>query len=74
MNLRRVLIWLAAAALLLPILTVVLLGTARLLIAMQDATGAAVVDRIALAIGILWVTNLVALVIVQAIHSAGPPD
>jgi hypothetical protein len=73
-NLRRALILLAAAALLLPILAVVLIGTARLLAAMQDAVGAAVVDRIALGIGVVWVTDLVTLVIVQAIHSAGPPE
>jgi hypothetical protein len=71
-NLRRVLILLAVAALLLPILTVVLVGTARLLSAMQDAAGAMVVDRLALGVGILWVTNLVVLVVVQAIHSSGP--
>ena len=59
---------LAAAALLLPILTVVLVGTARLLAAMQDLAGAAAVDRVALGVGILWVTDLIALVIVQAIH------
>ena len=74
MNLRRALILLAAAALLLPILTVILVGFARLLAALQDAAGAAVVDRIALAVGVVWVTNLVTLVIVQAIHSAGPPE
>lgn len=74
MNLRRALILLAAAALLLPILTVVLIGTARLLAAMQDGPGSAVVDRIALGVGVVWVTDLVALVIVQAIHSAGPPE
>jgi hypothetical protein len=73
-NLRRVLNLLAATALLLPILTIVLIGTARLLAAMQDVAGATVVDRIALAVGILWVTDLVTLVIVQAIHSAGPPE
>ena len=74
MNLRRALILLAAAALLLPILTVVLVATARLLAAMQDGAGAAVFDRIALASGVVWVTDLVMLVIVQAIHSAGPPE
>ena len=73
MNLRHLLIWLAAAALLLPILTVVLIGTGRLLAAMQDAAGAAAVDRVALGVGILWVTDLVALVIVQAIHTTSGP-
>ncbi|HTU26718.1 MAG TPA: hypothetical protein VMF30_15020 [Pirellulales bacterium] len=74
MNLRRALISLAVAALLLPIVTVILVATARLLAAMQDAAGAAVVDRLALAVGVLWVTDLVALVIVQAIQAAGPPE
>jgi len=73
-NFRRALILLAAAALLLPILTVILVATARLLAAMQDVAGAAVVDRIALAVGVAWVTDLVTLVIVQAVHSAGPPE
>jgi hypothetical protein len=73
-NLRRLLTALAATALLLPILTVVLVGTGRLLAAMQDLAGAAAVDRVALGVGILWVTNLIALVIVQAIHISGGPQ
>jgi hypothetical protein len=73
-NLRRALISLAAAALLLPIVTVILVGFGRLLAAMNDGPGALVVDRVALAVGIAWATDLVTLIIVQAIHSAGPSE
>jgi hypothetical protein len=71
--LRRVLIVLIAVALVLPIVTVILLGTARLLAAMDDRAGAAVLDRLTLAAGLLWVIDLSAVVIVQGIHTLGPP-
>jgi hypothetical protein len=67
---QRWTVWLIVGALGLPIVLCVLLGLANLLGAMQDAAGAVVVNRFALAIGVLWVIDLIALVILQAIQSA----
>ena len=58
---------LVIAALALPILVCVLVGVARLLNALGDAAGGLVVDRIALAGGIVWIVDLICLVIVLAI-------
>ena len=74
MNLRRAVILLTAGALLLPIVTIVLIGVARLLAAMQDLGGAAVIDRLALAIAVVWLIDLVLLLVIQAVHSLGPPE
>jgi len=71
--LRRALVVLIAVALVLPIVTVILLGAGRLLAAMDDQAGAAVLDRLSLAAGLLWVIDLVAVVIVQGLHTLGPP-
>ena len=65
----RVIVWLLVGALGLPIVLCVLVGLAHLLEAMQDQAGAAAVARFALAIGVLWVLDLVALLILQAIRS-----
>ena len=70
---RRALTVLVTAACVLPIAIVILLAVARLLGAMEDAAAAAVLDRVALAGGIFWVTNLVCLLIGQGINSLGPP-
>jgi hypothetical protein len=70
---RRVLTALVVAACVLPVAIVVVGAVGRLLAAMADTTGAAVLDGIALALGILWVIDLVCLVLVQAINSLGPP-
>ncbi len=72
--LRRLLIPLVIASLGLPIVLVLLLATARLLAALGDAGGALVVDRIALAGGILWAADLVTLVILQSITGLLPVD
>jgi hypothetical protein len=61
---------LLVAALVLPIILVLLLATSRLLAALGDAVAATVLDRIALAAGLIWVANLVGLVIVQGILTA----
>jgi hypothetical protein len=71
--LRRALVVLIAVALVLPIVTLILLGTSRLLSAMDDQAGAGVLDRLALAAGVLWAIDLVVLVIVQGLHTLGPP-
>jgi hypothetical protein len=70
---RRIVTALVIASLVLPIAICVLLATGRLLAAMSDAAGAAVLDRLGLAAGILWVVGLIGLLIVLAIQSLGPP-
>lgn len=64
---------LVAAACVLPVAIVIVVGVARLLAAMHDESAPAVLDRVALAIGILWAIDLVCLVLAQAINSLGPP-
>ena len=70
---RRVLLFLVACAVILPMTIAVLVAVARLLAAMQDAAGAAVVDRVALAAGILWALNLIALLLALALDRLVPP-
>lgn len=60
---RRSLSLLVTVGCLLPIALVIVLGVARLLAAMEDASGAAVLDRIALALAIVWGIDLVALLL-----------
>lgn len=71
---RRALNWLVSIGCLLPIALVIVLGVARLLGTMQDASGAAVLERIALGLGIVWGINLVVLLLalgIRAIEAAG---
>jgi len=49
-------------------------GVGRLLGAMQDAPAAAVLDRIALGVSILWAIDLLCLVLAQGINALGPPS
>lgn len=70
----RVLFWLLAAALLLPILLVLLMGLATLLALMQDDMGYAAL-RAAVALGAtLWVFDLVVLVVVLAVRGLVDPE
>ena len=64
---RRILTWLVTAALVLPIALSIAVAAARLLGAMQDQAGAAVLDRVALALGIVWIVDLVCLIIALAL-------
>ena len=66
---RVIVLLLLVGALILPVAISVLFGLAKLLAAMGDALGAAALDRVALAAGVLWVLDLVALVVVQTIES-----
>ena len=66
---RPVLIALVALDLLLPTATVVLYSAGRLLGAMEDGAGQAVLTRVSQACGILWVLGLVALLIALAVDS-----
>jgi hypothetical protein len=65
----RVVLSLVVAAVLLPITLCVLLGVAALLTQMGDAAGGAVLDRIALAGGILWAIDLISLLLTLAVGS-----
>lgn len=71
---RRIITTLLAAGCVLPIALVVVVGTGRLLGAMDDAAGALALDRIALALGIIWAISLVCLLLALAINVLGPPD
>jgi len=62
---------LTVGAVLLPIAVLVVLGTGELLGAMGDEMGGAVLRRIALAGGILWVMDLLGLLLVLALNSLG---
>ncbi len=70
---KRVVAWLLVGALGLPIVLCLLFALAQLLGAMQDAAGALAVLRVCLGLGVLWVVNLVALVIVPAVNSLDEP-
>jgi hypothetical protein len=70
----RIVLALIAAALLLPIALCVVFGVAALLVAMGDATGGAVLHRIALGGAILWAIDLICLVLTLAARSIGGPD
>lgn len=70
----RIVLLLIAVAVLLPVALCVVLGIAVLLAQMGDAAGAAVLYRIALAGGILWVIDLIFLVLALAIGSLRGPD
>ena len=68
---RSILTTLVALAAVLPIVALVLLGVAALLGAMQDVSGQAVVTRLGLAAGILWIIDLVVLLVSIGIDALG---
>jgi hypothetical protein len=74
----RLLASLVICSLTLPIAISVLAGVGRLLAAMGDTGGGAVVDRVALSAGILWIVLLICLVLVLGILAHGqhrePPE
>ncbi len=70
---RRTLTILVTTACVLPIAIVILLAMVRLLAAMEDTAAAGVLDRVALAVGIVWILDLVCLLVAQGINSLGPP-
>ena len=73
MNFRRAIFWLLVAALGLPISMCVLYALARLLETMKDEAGANALGYVNLGLLALWIIDLVALVIVQAVNSLGGP-
>ena len=74
MAFARLLFGLVVACLVLPIAILVVIAVSRMLSAMGDLGGAAVLDRLALAGGILWIILLVCLLLAQAIHALGRGD
>jgi hypothetical protein len=64
---------LVTAACATPVAIVMVMAVGRLLGAMQDTAAAAVLDRVALALGIVWGMNLVCLLIAVALESLGRP-
>jgi hypothetical protein len=75
--------WIAvllAGAVLLPIAICVVFGVGTLLSAMGDASGGAVLNRIGLAVAILWVFGLIVLMLFLSLNSLfsnqkdDPPD
>ncbi len=71
---QRAIVGLIVGALGLPIVLCVLYALGRLLAGMQDQVGAAILDRMGLVLFALWAIDLIALVIVSAINSLGPPN
>jgi len=65
---------LLAVALILPVALVVLLGVGALLGAMGDAVGSRVLGWIGLALGVVWLVDLVCLVLLQALGSLVEPN
>ncbi len=62
-----------AGLLLLPIAILLVLGAASLLAAMQDAAGATVLQRIGLALGLVWLLGLIALILMLGANALAPP-
>jgi heme/copper-type cytochrome/quinol oxidase subunit 2 len=68
-DLRRVVLWLLAGTLFLPIAIVLILTVARLLAALEDAAGAVAFERLGLVLGIVWALAIVALTVVLALQT-----
>ena len=66
---RKLIIRLTFAALALPVVLVVIGATGMLLANMGDRAGSRVLGYVTLVLGIIWVTNLIFLILVQAISS-----
>lgn len=68
MHFRKPLTILLLVAILTPIAVMTLLGVGRLLVAMQDSSGALMLDRLALLLAIAWACDLVAIVLMLALE------
>lgn len=71
---KRIVALAIAGLLLLPIAIVLVLATAQLLAAMQDAAGAAVLQWIGLALGLIWLLGLIGLVLTLGINALDSTD
>lgn len=74
MNLKGLIIALMAAAVLLPVAVTLVVATGFLFAAFNDATGAHALFAIALACGLLWALDLVALLLVLSLDTAARKD
>jgi hypothetical protein len=63
---RRILAWLLAGAISLPAAITICCAFAWALLRMADAAGAMVLNRVALGLGVVWVLDLVALLLLVA--------
>ena len=70
----KALYFLLVAGLLMPVAICVVMALSALLTAMHDEVGGAVLRYVALAGGVVWVVDLVAIVLVQAIDTLTRPD
>lgn len=68
-NLRPWMVTLLAGGALLPIAICVVLGIGAMLTAMGDAAGGTVLYRIGLALGILWILDLIVLLLFQGVSA-----
>jgi len=71
---RKLMIRLIFFAIGMPVVMVVTGATSALLSSMGDAVGAKVLCYIVLAVGILWLANLVLLVVAQAVRTVEDDD
>ena len=70
----KTLFGLVVAGLLLPVAISIVIALASLLSSVGDPTGGTALRYVALAAGVLWIVDLVAIVIVQAIDALERPD
>lgn len=70
---RLALTILVAIGCVLPLAITIVLGTGRLLAAMQDTAAATVLDRIGLGIAMIWGVDLLCLLLALGINTLGPP-
>ncbi len=68
-DLRRLVLWLLAGTLFLPIAIVLLVTVARLLAALEDPAGAVALERLGLGLAIVWALAMIALVVALALQS-----
>jgi hypothetical protein len=71
---HRIVLALVTVALLLPITICVVVGVAALLSGMGDFAGGAMLHRLSLGFGILWVIDLICLLLLLAIGTLRGPD
>ena len=71
---RSAVLFLIGGLTIFPIFIAVIWGVSVLLAKMGDATGGVVMGYVAMAAGILWAVDLIALVLVQAINYVAEDD
>ncbi|HEY2893334.1 MAG TPA: hypothetical protein VGJ16_03950 [Pirellulales bacterium] len=69
---RRMLAWLVLLACVLPVAIAIILLVARLLASLNDASGASVLDRVALGGAIAWAVELACLIVAVGLFALDP--